>query len=328
MVEEVGNREYRLPTGANSCMTDDKTKSELGEFLWVNIGKFSLGLLALVGIAVAAFIGVFWHSTLSGNPTDWGVFGDYFGGVIGTIVGLATWALLVATVALQRKMIDVAQDQLSISRQELRVANLEMAQANILVRQQSFEATFFRMLELVREFGKSTHIYTRVAGGTVHTRQVETASHVAGICMGEVAEIDGAGDALTEAIAGAGSQMRDDEDMRDWIDRFCGATYHTLKLIHFSQLPEDQRARYASLLRSQFSSSQLICVFFSLASRQSNDLSHFVNYYGMLKHLPSIGGHDSFNPPAYGSLHPSAFLGYADRKTLGIVPHASISLPA
>ena len=46
--------------------------------------------------AAVAFILFFWNRPL-GGPDDWGTFGDYFGGVVGALVAVATAGLVFLT---------------------------------------------------------------------------------------------------------------------------------------------------------------------------------------------------------------------------------------
>lgn len=62
------------------------------------IAKISIGVAIATLITPPAFyIRNFWGHPLSQSPSDWGVFGDYVGGVLNPIIGLLT---LIATVFL------------------------------------------------------------------------------------------------------------------------------------------------------------------------------------------------------------------------------------
>ncbi len=286
-----------------------------------------LGCAALA--ALALFVARFWAVRLSPVPEHWGQFGDYIGGVLGTLAGLGTLWLLWDTVRLQRRMIVLAQDQLETSRKELQVANTEMARSNRLLQQQSFEATFFRMMELTRTAAEATYwtIPLAVFGDQRESREVSHAQQLADTYLnvfGELAPLDD--DEVVPCVQATVVDATESAVRRDWLNRFCGATYHTLKLIHYSKLPEVERTRYASILRSQFTDAQIVCIHFDLVAGRCDYLAPYVNFYGFLKHVPAFGAYSTHSPLAYGPVRPWAFLGYKRRRELGIQPEASIAI--
>lgn len=79
----------------------------------------------IIGISVAVFVSIliaiapwaytFGNSPFSTNPANWGVFGDYFGGVLSTIISIFGFAAVVATINLQSRGI---KDQLAAIRRD------------------------------------------------------------------------------------------------------------------------------------------------------------------------------------------------------------------
>lgn len=61
-----------------------------------------IGLGVLSGVAVGIYVGNFWGNAMSVKTQDWGVFGDYIGGVLGTALAILTVLFVYATYRSQR----------------------------------------------------------------------------------------------------------------------------------------------------------------------------------------------------------------------------------
>jgi hypothetical protein len=292
------------------------------KLLMDNFLGFTFGLAFLVVVAFGAFVLVFWTTDISGNSANWGVFGDYVGGVVGTLVGLATWALLVVTVYLQRDMISVARAQLRESKNELALTRVEMAQSTKALRRQAFESTFFSMLKRVRESATVLRVNLTNKG------EEPIAEYLAGECE----TIYRRGDVYPSMQQPAEASFAEIRSIfarfPNWAEPFFRLTYHTLKLIHRSGLSADDRATYASIFRSQFTDSEVICLYYNLVSQSESGLAHYVNFYGFLKNLPVKANAERLARwPPHGSVEFSAFLGYEERRTADVTPDASIAAP-
>jgi len=101
----------------------------------------------LVGtlVVLAAWIAVGWWLPLAAD--DRGPWGDGFGGVNALFSGLAL-AALVVTLLLQWQELQLQREDLAATREELAGQRAALESQNDLIRLQSFEATFFRLLEL------------------------------------------------------------------------------------------------------------------------------------------------------------------------------------
>lgn len=93
------------------------------------------------GIAFLAVVGAyamrFYREGISNNPEDWSRFGEYIGGVAGTLLALFTLIVLVSTLLVQAA-------QLVDTRTELQRQSASIAKQN-------FENTFFRLLGMIEE---------------------------------------------------------------------------------------------------------------------------------------------------------------------------------
>lgn len=270
-------------------------------------------------VCAPAFVYVGWFalSKVSDDPVHWGQFGDFVGGIVGTAVGLVTLAFLIATVRMQRRMVLLASQQLTTSQKELR-------DTTTALKQQVFEALFFKMIDQVR--------LAALSGSTVGAQgeSIPPAGPVSRACLtalerslplGPTASADQINRAMTqvaECLKGNPS----------WPEPFFRLIYHTLKLVHYSGLPELDRVRYASLFRSQFTNAELICLYINLQTDAAAGLRPYIDFYGMLKHMPRLPGITRSTLVTRGPLSMSAFQSHEDRIAFGVQPDKSIRLPA
>jgi len=91
-------------------------------------------LYAFIFVGVAALIAAITYvsnfgRSLSNDRDDWGVFGDFLGGVLNPIVGIATIYLVLTNLIVQRK--------------ELKKSTEALALQNVAIEEQSFQNVFF-----------------------------------------------------------------------------------------------------------------------------------------------------------------------------------------
>ncbi|MGG6101226.1 MULTISPECIES: hypothetical protein [Pantoea] len=98
---------------------------------WMFIGCIALCILTGL-IAIGVYAIHFAHYSLSDNPADWGVLGDYFGGLLNPIISLVTVMLVLKTYLAQREEVkqnDVATaEQLQVAK---RTAEIHLLQTKI-----------------------------------------------------------------------------------------------------------------------------------------------------------------------------------------------------
>lgn len=119
---------------------------------WLKIILFIFGLVLLFSSIFIIF--KYATSLIDGlipdypNRDDWGVFGDFFGGVLNPIFGFASFLALLATIFYQAK-------ELNASTKELKNSATALAAQNKAIELQSFEQTFFSWLLSYQELLKS-----------------------------------------------------------------------------------------------------------------------------------------------------------------------------
>ncbi|MBP5789706.1 MAG: hypothetical protein J6W29_05685, partial [Neisseriaceae bacterium] len=124
----------------------DKTKSFIKEYKKDDTLSFWI-----VSITVIIFVLsiIFYSDTfhyLSDKPEHWGIFGDYIGGFIGTVIAFFVFLATLRIIKLQKKTIDLQENELKDTQ---RIFN-----------QEQFEQTFFNLIKLIGEIQRDKISYT------------------------------------------------------------------------------------------------------------------------------------------------------------------------
>jgi len=255
-----------------------------------------------------------------GNTSDlWGQFGDFLGGVVGTIVAAATLALVGVTILIQIRVMNLAKRQLEDSKTELALTRREMKDSNRALRQQTFEATFFRLLEQCRE-----HASRIEHGGKTGP---EAFSKMHDTLIGSFASRATNAELAADKSIALQCYERLYEEAGKWLGPYFRSIYHLHKLLHYSGLPEARRVQYASLVRAQLSRFELIILFYNLLSDKSFKMRSYVSFYGVLKHLDIHDLLDMSHAKIGFASDEAAFMDYQWRRDNGVMPASDIALP-
>ena len=86
-----------------------------------NVGTLALILGVLFFISViASYIWKFHDTSISGDPSHWGVLGDFVGGIVNPLLGLVTIWLLTVSLRQNNEMLDQARAELKATLEELK----------------------------------------------------------------------------------------------------------------------------------------------------------------------------------------------------------------
>jgi hypothetical protein len=110
-------------------------------------------IILICSLAPLAYYLNFGHLSISDKPENWGVFGDYIGGILNPILSFSAFIGVLITVLLQRSQLQQTQSQLTMTKEELELTRVELkrsadaqAQQTESLNIQNFEATFFNLL--------------------------------------------------------------------------------------------------------------------------------------------------------------------------------------
>lgn len=107
-------------------------------------------LLVIIGFFVYRYYLSFGAKFFPSDRTEWGQFGDYFGGTINPLLGFASFIALLITIVYQAKGLKLSSEELKLSTEELKNSAKALSAQNKAIELQSFEQTFFSWLNTYR----------------------------------------------------------------------------------------------------------------------------------------------------------------------------------
>lgn len=238
---------------------------------------------ALFATAALTFLYLFWfRGALSERSEEWGIAGDYIGGVGGTILGAATLVAVFLTVLLQREILLLTRQQLADTKRELELTRQESQKSAAALTRQTFENTFFRMVEQFREETASAwHLGQQGPGAFEANCQELTYQYQTRIAI-DTAPSQMDLQAVFEAPYASG---------RHWLGPYFRTLHHILRFVDqtvFDSNPDlNRRAQdhYTSLLTAKLSGTELVLLYFYCLSSAGDKLKPYVERYGLLQHL-------------------------------------------
>ena len=254
---------------------------------------FKIGALTL-GVSVAVY--VVWFGAVNkappGQPDSWGQLGDFLGGVAGTIIALLTlWAIGQA---------------IKLQQTEFHTMHAALAEQSHAAKIEGFESTFFQVLDRLTNMtnGPNAPVYAK---GWVEN-------------IGKETKVLAAGESLVAKTRTAYQRLFDSHSPE--LGPYFRTLYFLMEFIDKAPALEDeQKYRYAKLVRAQFSSHELVLIFLNVVCHEEGikGLRPYVERYSLLKHAAAID-----DPPALvefrkveAFIHPRAFASSEQRRVAG-----------
>jgi len=230
---------------------------------FVPIAAFSFLILILAFYALPRA-----NFSISTDPSYWGAFGDYVGGILNPLFGIFTLIGLALSIYLQNEILEVQKEELANTRKELERSTTALVIQNKTMLAQNFEGTFFQMLrrqsELLEAF--SYKDARGLEAVDLLIRRVKERCHQGNNHL-EVYE-----SIYNQNNSSLGPYFRN--------------LYHALKLIDTNQhLDDTEKIKYSSLFRAQFSSKEIVLIFHNCLSQAGLGLKPLIIQYRMLKHI-------------------------------------------
>jgi hypothetical protein len=213
--------------------------------------------------SIITFVWFYWPDIIHAQFPDWKTqeLGDKFGGLTTLFTGLA-FAGLVFTILLQKVQIKDAEEEQF---------------------QQRFDATFFQLLNNINQIIESIEIRDTK---TEHIRKNRLALYKMFEIFDEdylqnqgVSHLDG-----KDKVVAAYSEFYSYWDTN--LGHYYRVYYYIFKFVDKSQLQNSEKRKYANILRAQFSSEQLLLLFYNCFVREGFGFKYYVNKYTLFKHLP------------------------------------------
>ena len=201
------------------------------------------------------------------DGTIWGEFGDFIGGVVGTIIAYISIRLLIDTLKAQKDANDIS---------------LESAQESLYVyRLQQFNDIFQMLIQLYRE---SLNQFKDkkdkdCKGQNFFKIQAEK-------CRAEFEPKEA--DYATKKQNAVKRFNEFYNENRDEASVYFRIIYRLLELLYDTRLYRRDKLKFAKILRSQFSEAELFFIRYNAMTENGKNMRLYLCQYNILKHLPAL----------------------------------------
>ena len=271
--------------------------------------KVAIGGIVFIFFAALLFV-LFgsWSFTCALNEEKLGQFGDFIGGVIGSLFSLAGVILFYVALKEQRRDININQENLKLQttalnhqveefreqKEELietrkvyeeqttlireqtnlyKQQNKELKEQTNTAKLQQFESSFFSYLNMFIELKK---ILDLKAAGSNYFDQLYS----------ELLEIDSKGMELVETFELVQNKYLEVfHENKDKLSHYFKTLYRIIVLIDSSPLEDERKSQYFKLLRSQLSDSELLILYYNYHSHLGVKVRPYIIKYSILKHI-------------------------------------------
>jgi len=252
--------------------------------------KIILGFLALLVISFFIFILYKYITSLTDgfipdypNREDWGVFGDFFGGVLNPVFGFASFIALLATIFYQAK-------ELNASTKELRNSASALAAQNKAIELQSFEQTFFSWLNTYHSLLNSI-TKEKISNNTPH--KIVGRAALNGFWghffnYGHIAALTGSKQPnypYAKILEDWDKLYLDEEYQLDSLFRTLYRLILWVDTQNTEKLTTDQKWLYISIIRSQLSSIELNYLYLNGLTERGRKFKNLAEKYALFDNL-------------------------------------------
>jgi hypothetical protein len=269
--------------------------------LHLHAGYIVVIALVLALLILIAYLWRFGGMPISDRTGTWGEFGDYFGGVMNPIIGLATVFLVFITFTLQRR--------------ELRASLAEMKRSNVSAATQSFEQSLFSWLanyhSLISAIRSTTGATGRESMQLWYSSQFSSQA-VFAHSLGSGMDASDAKSSLAHSVFVndlpdlAGNDVLDDSHVAELDDYYAAAVvayddvyrsqianldaalrtaYRLIRWIDRAELADKGKWHYVALVRAQFSWIEMVYMFYNGATVVGEKFVDLANRYALFDNL-------------------------------------------
>jgi len=251
------------------------------------IMKISIILLL---VFIPLIISFFWNENINfDNKIDdskFGTFGDFFGGVVGSIWSLGGILLFYYALREQRKdfktnkealgeqikALNLQSEEFKLQREELAQSRKIFMEQSKTIKQQRLESTYFSLIELYNKIISSLDSHTESKNYFKDFRN-EFESNIA--------------DDTTKNIVND-IYIKLFYTRKEDLSHYFKTVYRIIKLIEESDIDEGEKFKYIKILRSQLSENEMLAIYYNSHSDEGGNFYKLILKYNLLKHLPSL----------------------------------------
>ena len=291
-------------------MTENNEQEKKEIFFSENTGKlFAIGGIIFIVLAAMIFLLLGnWNFSKTLNEEKIGQFGDFIGGIIGSLFSLAGVILFYVALKEQRKDININHENLNLQNialnqqvEEFREQKAELIETRkiyeeqtILIREQTnlykqqnkelkeqtntaklqqFDSSFFSYLNMFIELKKTIDLK---AEGDNYFDKIYS----------ELLKIDSKEKTLIETFKLIQAKYLEVFHLnKNELSHYFKTLYRIIILIDSSSLEEEKKHQYFKLLRSQLSDSELLILYYNYHSHLGIKVRPYIIKYGILKHI-------------------------------------------
>lgn len=287
------------------------THDKDGEPVW-HRWMLSAAIAVLAALLIIAMVQYLFVTCFGSTPdkdtlTRFGISGDFFGFANAVFSALA-FAMLIVTLWMQKHELSLQREEIKNTQEELKGQKLEMQQQNASLRQQTFENTFFGMLQMHGE------VVAAIKPSSDPQKGREAFQYLLSTFrnFGDPPKPKGVhGGNQPNAIPNVARYEKWYENYETHVGHYFRTLYNLVRYV--DEHGGEQRESYARLIRAQLSSNELqLLLFNGLSEHGIEKFKPLIEKYTLLKHLKATAENKDAREQ-YGSI---AFVKATDREAL------------
>ena len=232
--------------------------------------------------------------SLSEKHKIWAEFGDFFGGFLSAIFGLAALIALLYTIRLQSTVLDISSEELRLTRGEIKNSTNALISQNDSMVDQRIDNTFFQLLnthnEIVNAIELDLKLIQRPPGSAKGRACFKY--YLESLKENYFADVVDFGNTDKDSRKSVKEKINEAylqtfEIFQAELGHYFRFLYNIFKYIDRDVADEDQQKFYAKLVRSQLSNYELALLFYNCqADLGWEKFRPYVEQFALLKNLP------------------------------------------
>jgi len=241
-----------------------------------------LGITAAIALAILFFLNQTYDKNLPVDTGVFGTYGDFIGGVLGTVIALYSAFLLIKTL----------QNQTTINK-DIEKTNASVVSTNESIVAANRKADFAAQRQYYQnelqifdgKFSRFFEAYQAAIGAYNHDPNRGRAAFEIIAQFFFDTNFDNNNDYKRRTLSAVDEYLEFYSEHRTEISVHLRMLYLLVTLISNSELEEDDKVEYAKLVRGQMSNAEMLIVRYNCLSPYGEKMRPYCNQYNLTKHL-------------------------------------------
>lgn len=255
-------------------------------------------LLLIALILFLTAVGIYFWNFNNGFSTDkseWGAFGDFLGGTLNPLFAFLSLFAILYTIKIQTQELEYTREELQATKEELaksRIAQEEQSNSfkkqNASIEQQTFENTFFKLLEFL-ETRRNDFKYDEYNSSSSVIEQ-NYHSFIQKFFYKNTSEVEWDPKYIFDENCKSIEQIK--EKTQSYYEKGGGelgpyfrVLFNILKFVDTNRLITKINQLYINLIKDQLSRYELLLLFYYCLSDCNQEMSFLIKKYQVLEHL-------------------------------------------